>query len=64
MTPETGNAIFKLRMRLSLTQEQFAYRLGVTVSTVSRWECGHRAPSPLAAKALAYLDRNGKFLDD
>ena len=32
-----------LRLHYELTQEQFAQILGVTVTTVSRWECGHTA---------------------
>ncbi len=40
--------IKELRMRLGLTQERFAARLGVTVSTVNRWENGKGQPSPLA----------------
>lgn len=37
-----------LRVSLNLTQEQFAAKLGVTVSTVNRWEKGKGKPSPLA----------------
>jgi len=37
-----------LRAVLNLTQEQFAAKLGVTVSTVNRWENGKGKPSPLA----------------
>jgi DNA-binding transcriptional regulator YiaG len=33
-----------LREILGLTQEQFAYLLGVTVRTVSRWETGQGRP--------------------
>ena len=42
------NQIKELRERLELTQERFAARLGVTVSTVNRWETGKGRPSPLA----------------
>ena len=38
----------KLRAVLGLTQEQFAAKIGVTVSTVNRWENGKGKPSPLA----------------
>lgn len=37
-----------LRLQLGLTQEQFAGKVGVTFSTVNRWESGKSRPSPLA----------------
>ena len=37
-----------LRIDLGLTQEQFAAKIGVTVSTVNRWENNKGKPSPLA----------------
>jgi putative transcriptional regulator len=41
-----------LRRRLKMTQEEFAHAIGVTVSTVNRWENGHIEPSRLARKAM------------
>jgi len=35
-----------------MTQEEFAHAIGVTVSTVNRWENGHIEPSRLARKAI------------
>jgi len=35
-----------------MTQEEFAHAIGVTVSTVNRWENGHIEPSRLARKAM------------
>ncbi len=32
------------RMRLSLSQEELATKIGVSCSTVSRWECDGRTP--------------------
>ena len=40
--------IRKLRTSIGLTQEQFAAKIGVTVSTVNRWENDKDKPSPLA----------------
>lgn len=37
-----------LRTTIGLTQEQFAAKVGVTFSTVNRWENGRGVPSPLA----------------
>lgn len=45
----------EVRERLDLTQEQLARRLGVTYSTVNRWENGKRAPQPFLAARLDEL---------
>ncbi len=50
-----GSIISTLRQRLSMTQEEFAHAIGVTVSTVNRWENGHIEPSRLARKAMQGL---------
>lgn len=47
--------ISTLRRRLKMTQEEFAHAIGVTVSTVNRWENGHIEPSRLARKAMEGL---------
>jgi len=44
-----------LRSRLGLTQEQFAAKVGVTFSTVNRWENGKGKPSPLAKRQIDRL---------
>jgi DNA-binding transcriptional regulator YiaG len=44
--------IRKLRARLELTQELFAAQVGVTWSTVNRWENGRGNPSPLAMRRI------------
>ena len=55
-----GNLIRTLRQRLSMTQEEFAHEIAVTVSTVNRWENSHAEPSKLAWKAIRELsDRRG-----
>ena len=47
-----------LRGRLGdVTQEQLAHRIGVSWSTVSRWENGRGEPSPLAREKLAKVLR-------
>ena len=50
-----GGSIIALRQRLNMTQEKFAHAIGVTVSTVNRWENGHVEPSRLARKAMEGL---------
>jgi DNA-binding transcriptional regulator YiaG len=52
---QQGAVISALRARLSMTQEEFAHAIGVTVSTVNRWENGHIEPSRLARKAMQGL---------
>jgi putative transcriptional regulator len=53
--PEPTSPISALRHRLNMTQEEFAHAIGVTVSTVNRWENGHIEPSRLARKAMEGL---------
>lgn len=47
--------IKELRARLDLTQEQFAQKVGVTYSTVNRWENGRRTPQPFLVRRLIEL---------
>ncbi|MGH2376190.1 MAG: helix-turn-helix domain-containing protein [bacterium] len=44
-----------LRKRLGWSQERLARQLGVSFSTISRWERGHGEPSPMAEKLLQEL---------
>lgn len=66
MTPSAltgGNLpgkIRQLRKKLGLTQEQFAATVGVTFSTVNRWESGKSVPSPLAMKQIELLYRENE----
>ena len=52
---ELAEMIKDLRVKLGLTQEQFAATVGVTWSTVSRWENGRSRPSPLAMGRITEL---------
>ena len=49
--------IKRLRKRLALTQEEFAYEIGVTFATVNRWENNKSKPSRLASRTLAVLGK-------
>ena len=49
---EVAGNIRNLRAKLGLTQEQFAAKVGVTFSTVNRWENGRGKPSPLAQRRV------------
>ncbi|XZF60602.1 MAG: helix-turn-helix domain-containing protein [Gloeotrichia echinulata DVL01] len=44
--PEVGRIIRNLRLLARLTQEQFAATLGVTYTTINRWENGRSKPRP------------------
>ena len=52
---DIGRLVRSLRERLELSQERFAARLGVTFSSVNRWENGRAKPSPLAMKQIEEL---------
>ena len=59
--PQIGNIIFEIRLATNLTQEQFAGQLGVTCSTINRWERGRSKPSPLAIQKIGQvLEQMGK----
>ncbi|MFC1906672.1 multiprotein-bridging factor 1 family protein [Chloroflexota bacterium] len=45
----------KLRKKQGWTQEDLAYRLGVSLSTVQRWESKGGKPTQLARRALEKL---------
>ena len=60
---ETPEMIAKLRAQLGLTQEQFAGKVGVTWSTVNRWENGRGKPSPLALGHLLRIARDAADID-
>ena len=52
----------RLRLLKELTQEQLANRLGVSVQSVSRWECGNTLPDVMLLPVIAKL--YGVTVDD
>ena len=59
---DRADTIKRLRIQLGLTQEQFAAKVGVTFSTVNRWEAGRSRPSPLAWREIErQLAKNAEF---
>lgn len=55
MQTVTGQWIKDVRMRLHLTQQQFAARLGVSQGAVANWENDKRQPLGPALILLRYL---------
>ena len=49
-----ANEIVKVRERLGMTQAEFAATFHLSLSTLRKWEQGHRGPSGAAA-VLLYL---------
>ena len=52
--------IREIRMRLRMTQEDFAHMIGVTFSTVNRWENGKSQPNRIAMRLLSGLEKKAK----
>ena len=55
MPAPAGPAVRDLRRRASLTQLEFASRLGVPVETIRNWEQGKRMPRGPARALLAVI---------
>ena len=49
--------VVRLRTRLGLSQEKFAEKLGVHVSTVGKWERGLRKPHGQSLRDLEWLTK-------
>lgn len=52
--------IKKLRQSLGLSQDRFAFLLGVAPYTVRRWESGTSTPSQLAQRQITRLERKAR----
>ena len=50
-----SNAILQLRAKLNLSQEHLASLLGVSFTSVNRWENGHNEPTKLVKVRLNEL---------
>jgi len=58
-----GATLRNIRVRLDLTQEQLADRLGVSFATVNRWEGGQNKPQKAAREAIAALAQEAGLED-
>ena len=48
-------AVKKVREQIGLSQQAFADQLGVSFSTVNRWEQGRHVPNRITIKAIEEL---------
>ena len=52
---DIGSKIKKLRFNVGLTQEQLAYRLGLSPQAISKWETGSSMPDITLLPPLAEI---------
>jgi DNA-binding transcriptional regulator YiaG len=52
-----ANEIKNVRLKMKMSQQVFATKLGVGITTVSRWENGVSNPSHLALEKLEELNK-------
>jgi predicted RNase H-like HicB family nuclease/DNA-binding XRE family transcriptional regulator len=57
-----GGDIAKLRHSFGLSQESFAAALGISKSTLSKWEAGYRKPDKASAKLLSIIEKHPETL--
>jgi len=50
-----------IRLKLGFTQEDLARKLGLALSTVSKWEQGIFSPSRLAREKIERLVKKGRI---
>src|SRR5438132_1484388 len=55
---DNAGRVRAVRQRLGLIQERFAAEIGVSFSTVSRWENAHNEPSSLSWRASPWMARH------
>lgn len=56
-----GEKVLELRGRLQLTQKQLAKKLGVSYTTVNRWEMGHYEATKLVRHKFDALCKDNKI---
>ena len=61
---EISMRIKSMRKRLGLSQEELAQRLGVSFTSVNRWENGQTKPSKLAKRQIDRLCKESETLQD
>ncbi|MEB3179066.1 MAG: helix-turn-helix transcriptional regulator [Nostocaceae cyanobacterium] len=61
---ENQSPLKKLREEAGLSQEELARRVGVSVTTISRWERGASSPMLTVPQMKALCKALGKSLDE
>lgn len=58
-------AILKLRVKLNISQEELGQLLGVSFTSINRWENGHYEPTKLVKQKLydLFVDNNIELED-
>ncbi len=56
--------IKSIRQQLGFSQEELAHKLGVSFTSVNRWENGQTKPSKLAKKQIDLLSKKTEKLKD
>ena len=63
--PNISESVKEIRQQLALSQEELARELGVSFTTINRWENGKSQPSKLAKAQFdnfcAKMSRQGKL---
>ena len=59
-----GNKLRIARRYQHMLQQEFADMFGITVSLVTAWECGRRAPTPIHWRKLEEYIRRCPYLKD
>ena len=60
----TKSPFRKMRLNANLSQEELAYKIGVAVSTVRRWEKGGVEPTMTVKQTKRFCESVGQKLDD
>ncbi len=55
----TAQDVKRIRAGLQVSQEVLARYLGITKSTVAKWESAVKTPSPMAQRLLAAIEKHG-----
>ncbi len=61
---EYSKRIKSIRLALGFSQEELAHKLGVSFTSVNRWENGQTKPSKLARRQIDILCKKSEKLKD
>jgi len=58
------SAIRRLRAKLNISQTELAAMLGVSFTSVNRWEKGHHEPTVIAKEKLKELFKENRIMEE